>query len=340
MKSLKDIWYSDEYKQLREQYSDRLCFICFGGSYAYGTNIENSDIDIRGVMLPTIDELIGLKKFYQKEDSQSDTVFYEFNKFVKLCMENNPNILEMLHCREYIIFNDIGKKLLDIADMFLSKRSYITFNGYAVSQLRRVENYLAQTEYTQAEKNKHIKQTMDVAIDKLSQSNELFASGAFKVNLLDDNIYIDCDIKNARIDLVRASFNDLLTIEKTYNKLGQRNNKKDAAHLCKHIMHLFRLILMCCDILKEHTFETYREHDREYLLSIRNGRYLVNNELTQDFTTDLNSLQARMEQYNKESTLRDKCDFNAINDFVTDCNSKIINNTVIKYKEPLYQVNL
>ena len=69
MKSLKDIWYSDEYKQLREQYSDRLCFICFGVSYAYGTNIESSDIDIRGVMLPTIDELIGLKKFYQKEDS-------------------------------------------------------------------------------------------------------------------------------------------------------------------------------------------------------------------------------------------------------------------------------
>lgn len=170
MKSLKDIWYSDEYKQLREQYSDRLCFICFGGSYAYGTNIESSDIDIRGVMLPTIDELIGLKKFYQKEDSQSDTVFYEFNKFVKLCMENNPNILEMLHCRDYIIFNDIGKKLLDI--------------------------------------------------------------------------------------------------------------------------------------------------------------------------TDLNSLQAGMEQYNKESALRDRCDFNAINDFVIDCNSKIINNTVIKYKEPLYQINL
>ena len=33
MKSLKDIWYSDEYKQLREQYSDRLCFITLGGSH-------------------------------------------------------------------------------------------------------------------------------------------------------------------------------------------------------------------------------------------------------------------------------------------------------------------
>lgn len=64
--TLKEIWYSDEYKELREETEGRLCFICFGGSYAYGTNVETSDIDIRGVMLPTKEELIGLKNFEQK----------------------------------------------------------------------------------------------------------------------------------------------------------------------------------------------------------------------------------------------------------------------------------
>ena len=80
-KSLKEIWYSDEYKQLREKLGDRLCFICFGGSHAYGTNIETSDIDIRGVCLPNTDELIGLNKFYQEEqkDEDTDVVIYEFS---------------------------------------------------------------------------------------------------------------------------------------------------------------------------------------------------------------------------------------------------------------------
>ena len=342
-KSLKEIWYSDEYKQLREKLGDRLCFICFGGSHAYGTNIETSDIDIRGVCLPNTDEVIGLNKFYQEEqkDEDTDVVIYEFSKFVKLAMDNNPNVLEMLGNREYLIFNEVGEKLIKNASLFLSKKCIVTFMGYATSQLRRLENFLAETEYTQEEKNRYIKQTMDVAMTKLEDKNRLFKEGAIKVNLDKENkLTLDCNIKDAPIDLVRSSLNDLLTIERTYNKLGQRNTKKDEAHLCKHIQHLIRLHFMCFDLLEKHKIITYREKDRDFLLEIRKGKFLKNNKLTEDFKPYLDSLQDKMDRLKETTTLPEKPNFKSLNDFVIEVNKLTINNNVFKYTEPLEYINL
>lgn len=343
MKSLKEIWYSDEYKQLREKLGDRLCFICYGGSYAYGTNIETSDIDIRGICLPNTDELIGLNKFYQEEqkDEDTDVVIYEFSKFVKLAMDNNPNVLEMLGNREYLIFNEVGEKLIKNASLFLSKKCIVTFMGYATSQLRRLENFLAEAEYTQEEKNKYIKQTMDVAMTKLEDKNRLFKEGAIKVNLDKENkLTLDCNIKDAPIDLVRSSLNDLLTIERTYNKLGQRNTKKDEAHLCKHIQHLIRIHLMCFDLLEKHKIITYREKDRDLLLEIRKGKFLKNNKLIEDFRPYLDSLQDKMNELKETTTLPEKPNFKSLNDFVIEINKLIINNNVFKYTEPLEYIDL
>lgn len=142
MKSLKDIWYSDEYKQLREQYSDRLCFICFGGSYAYGTNIESSDIDIRGVMLPTIDELIGLNCDPEYTisicDNNIDVQLYSFQKFINLCSKSNFNALELVGCREYLIFNEIGSLILSNENLYLSKIICASIQGNINSTLKLI----------------------------------------------------------------------------------------------------------------------------------------------------------------------------------------------------------
>ena len=129
--------------------------------------------------MPTKEEVIGLKKFNQKEDNSTDTVFYEFNKFVKLATEMNPNIIEMLGCKDYLVFNEVGEALLNNVNLFLSKKCIYTFSGYAKDQLRRIENALTRDTYTQEETNKHIKNTMDVAICKLSEERSLFKLFSF-----------------------------------------------------------------------------------------------------------------------------------------------------------------
>lgn len=333
MVDLKEIISRPEYKWL-EEYKDRLCFITLGGSHAYGTNVEGSDIDIRGVMLPTKEELIGLNSFEQRIDEETDTCIYEFNKFIRLINNCNPNTIELLGCREYLIFNKVGEELIEKAKMFLSKRCINTFGGYATAQLRRVENALCHDEYPEEDKVKHIKATMDVAMTKLEEKNELFFNKAISTSIENDKLYLTMNIEKAPIELIRATLNDLITIEKTYNKLGQRNNKKTKEKLDKHVMHLIRLYHMCFDILEKGEINTFRE-DRDFLLEIRNGKFIKDGKLIEDFYTYLRSLEARLEKAKQETKLPDKPDYKEIEKFVMDVNSKIITNSVVSYKEPL-----
>lgn len=332
MIKLKELLNKPEYKWL-DEYKDRLCFITLGGSHAYGTNVETSDIDIRGVMLPTKEELIGLKHFEQRLDEETDSCIYEFNKFVRLAANCNPNVIELLGCREYLVFNEVGQKLLDNVNLFLSKRCINTFSGYAIAQLRRLENALCHDSYSPEKQALHIKQTMDNAINNLSEKNKLFKDGCIKPILEGDQLYLDVHINKGPIDLVRSSLNDILTIEKTYNKLNARNNKKDEAHLNKHIMHLVRLYYTCFDLL-EGKVKTFRE-ERDFLLEIRKGKFLPNNQLTEDFYPFLNELQAKMDKKRVDTILPDKPNYKELEQFILDVNSKVITNTVIKYEEPL-----
>ena len=140
----KQLMNSEEYDFLRtkERLGNRIMLLGLGGSYAYGTNNDNSDIDFRGVTLQLPSDLLGLTEFEQYEDDKTDTVIYGFNKLVKLLLECNPNTCEMLGLDEdqYLIKSELGQELIGNTHLFLSKRAIKTFGGYADSQLRRLQN--------------------------------------------------------------------------------------------------------------------------------------------------------------------------------------------------------
>jgi predicted nucleotidyltransferase len=118
-------------------------YVALSGSHAYGTNIETSDLDYRGVCFGPKESYLGFQNnFEQAELKEPDAVIFEIRKFFSLASNANPNALEILFVEpENIVhINEFGKKLLANRELFLSKRIKTTMIGYATSQLRRIEN--------------------------------------------------------------------------------------------------------------------------------------------------------------------------------------------------------
>lgn len=160
MRDFKRLLDTEEYGFLKEhpRLGKRIILLGVGGSYAYGTDNENSDIDFRGITLNLPSDLLGLTQFEQFEDRDTDTVIYSFNKMVRLLLDCNPNTCEILGLEKegYLILTELGQELLDNRSLFLSKRAARSFSGYAQGQIRRLQNAIARDSMPQARKEQHI----------------------------------------------------------------------------------------------------------------------------------------------------------------------------------------
>lgn len=110
------------------------------GSHAYGLNTDSSDIDMRGAFVLPTSVVLGLKPYKDTVDSvEPDYCTYEVDKFLRLLLANNPNVLETLFLEDYDELSEEGKEIVAARDSFLSQRIRNTYGGYAISQVKRLE---------------------------------------------------------------------------------------------------------------------------------------------------------------------------------------------------------
>ena len=105
---------------------DRTIFLTIHGSRAYGTNLPESDTDIKGIIIPPKEYYLGaLHKLEQIElkNPYPDAALYEIRKFFTLAMNNNPNLIEVLHTdpSDHLIVSPMGEEILEHKNEFLSK---------------------------------------------------------------------------------------------------------------------------------------------------------------------------------------------------------------------------
>lgn len=133
------------------------------GSFAYGVSNDTSDIDIYGFSIPNKDiifphltgnYIFGFDKtvphnFEQwqqhhvkdpEKRKEYDFCIYNITKYFILCANGNPNMIDSLFVPTTCIthITPLGEMVRDNRHLFLSKKCWHTFKGYAFSQMHKM----------------------------------------------------------------------------------------------------------------------------------------------------------------------------------------------------------
>lgn len=335
MINFKEILKGSDYDFLRknEKLGKNIILLGLGGSHAYGTNVEGSDVDVRGVAVRSKRQILTGCDYEQVCDSLTDTTVYSFDKIVKLLCSCNPNTIEMLGLKpeHYLYLHPLGQELIDNRQLFLSKRAAHSFGGYATQQLRRLENKSARL-IDQPHFEENILRTIKDDENYLKEKYFPYSDDSIRLYIddavnedLEKEIFIDVSLKHYPLRDYKDLWAEMHAIVKSYEKAGQRNEKA-ASHnkLSKHMMHLVRLYLMCFDILERGEINTYREKEHDFLMEIRNGKYLdEQDQPTKEFFNIVDELEVKMKHLSEVSYLPDTVDMDKINDFVARVNERV-----------------
>lgn len=139
--------------------------LTLAGSRLYGIESPTSDVDVKGIAIAPPKYYFGFSHKYEQTDSKEEIgsfldllsaeeqkicaeqklegSVYEIRKFFALAADNNPSMLEVLFAPERSIrkITKQGEKILENRDAFLSSRSRFTYQGYAISQVKRIDTH-------------------------------------------------------------------------------------------------------------------------------------------------------------------------------------------------------
>jgi hypothetical protein len=115
---------------------------CVVGSTAYGLSQEGSDMDRRGFYLPPADLEWSLAGVPEQLENENEEVYWEIEKFLRLALKANPNVLECLYSPLVETCTSLARELIDMRHIFLSQYVHRTYNAYVLSQFKKLEQDL------------------------------------------------------------------------------------------------------------------------------------------------------------------------------------------------------
>lgn len=167
------------------------------GSDAHGTKLPPieggvDDSDFTVVFMPSVGNFLGFNPtdHYTYKHDGLDIVMYSFPKIMKMLRNGNPNVLALLFYtrKEHVpVFGPAMSELERKRDVFLSKRLYDRFRGYAKSQISAMnkaefKGYMGARRKAMVEQFGYDTKAATHASRVLSMGTELFRTEYMHVN--------------------------------------------------------------------------------------------------------------------------------------------------------------
>jgi hypothetical protein len=279
------------------------------GSVAYGCSNDTSDCDVYGFSIPPKEiifphingYIIGFgrqpKKFEQYQqhhikdetfNKEYDISIYNIVKYFQLVMQNNPNMIDSLFVPRRCILHStaVGERVRERRRLFLTKKAWHTFKGYAYSQLNKCKNKSIQS---------FIELCKKLEID-------------YHISM-DDFMEIEHKIEHQDC----SQFKSLYSKVHQSGKITKRLDVIDKhGYDVKFAYHIVRLLNEVEQILTEQDLDL--ERNREQLKSIRRGDWTL-----KQIENYFASKELELENLYTSSTLRHSPDEEGIKQLLMEC---------------------
>jgi len=164
---------------------NRVIYRCIVGSRAFGLDNEESDTDRRGIYLPPAEmhwSLYGIPE--QLENDETQEAYWELQKFLVMALKGNPNVLECLYSPLVEFASPLAQELLELRDGFLSQVVYQTYNGYVMSQFKKMQTDLRNQGRIKSKHVMHLIRLLLSGIHLLRERTVAVDTGPYRDRLL------------------------------------------------------------------------------------------------------------------------------------------------------------
>lgn len=234
-------------RQAQDWVTDRTFLLVRTGSHAYGTNIETSDEDFKGICVPPESYYFGLDEFQQynvsqKEKVNQETSILHIRRFFSQAVKGTPNVVEMLFAEKEDYLNKesfVSSVLMNNRETFLTQELASRVRDYAYSQFAQLckssdpEQLKGRPELIRVYgyDTKYFMHAMRL----IDMSNELLAGAGYRVRRPDADVligYRNGSVKTAAeaqlMFLEKLGTNELM---KAYTKLPEKMDYEKANKL-------------------------------------------------------------------------------------------------------------
>lgn len=131
----------DLLNQLADEHPRPLLFATVSGAHLYGFPSPDSDFDLRGVHLASMNQILGLSDFNEtieragvRDGREIDLVTHEVKKFFRLLLKKNGYVLEQLHSPLVVRTSPEHEELKHIAAGLVTRHHVHHYLGFARNQ--------------------------------------------------------------------------------------------------------------------------------------------------------------------------------------------------------------
>ncbi len=302
------------------------------GSRLYGTSIEGSDLDMRGIYLPTLrDCLLGTVKDTITDPTEEDTQYFSIQYFLKLAAQGQSMAIEMLSTPDGSIISSspMWMALRAERNRFYTRNMH-SFLGYAKSMSSKYSSRIDRLKETETIIDAMRKYGQYRMVDCTNGSprletiklNEMWDDLPESVNAVksinernsnaDKRVYVVCGRElQATVTIEHAHS----VVQSIYNSYGERVRKaKDGQLDWKALAHAFRVALQANEIVETGDL-IFPLKDADYLRQMRLGQIdFISNRLDQKLDDLINEVQIKMDK----SSLPDKVDTTWCSEFILE----------------------